>query len=189
MAALSLLKLSKLQIRIITFYLLNILGVMESVLSLYPTQSWDTSILPVLSSYGEPFMDVVCRDSCDGHDVGRVSMLSSINLRKYVLPPPLKFPPLCWFHSTRLSLYKCKRKKNFPDQDIHSRSNFVMTVRINISLWTVSVRRFKLEAKACNSWQEQETWDSQAVIDFNFCSWLTGKKCIFGLIGLFAALH
>ena len=46
---------------------------MENVLSLYPGQSWDTSILPVLSSYGEPFMDVVCRDSCDGHDVGRVS--------------------------------------------------------------------------------------------------------------------
>ena len=47
-------------------------GVMENVLSLYPGQSWDTSILPVLSSYGEPFMDAVCRDSCDGHDVGRV---------------------------------------------------------------------------------------------------------------------
>lgn len=46
---------------------------MENVLSLYPGQSWDTSILPVLSSYGEPFMDAVCRDSCDGHDVGRVS--------------------------------------------------------------------------------------------------------------------
>ena len=45
---------------------------MENVLSLYPGQSWDTSILPVLSSYGEPFMDAVCRDSCDGHDVGRV---------------------------------------------------------------------------------------------------------------------
>ena len=50
-----------------------LLGVMENVLSLYPGQSWDTSILPVLSSYGEPFMDAVCRDSCDGHDVGRVS--------------------------------------------------------------------------------------------------------------------
>lgn len=74
--------------------ILNIAGVIESVLSLYPSQSWDTSILPVLSSYGEPFMDVVCRDSCDGHDVGRVSMLSSINLRKYLLPPPLKFPLL-----------------------------------------------------------------------------------------------
>ena len=46
---------------------------MENVLSLYPGQSWDTSILPVLSSYGESFMDAVCRDSCDGHDVGRVS--------------------------------------------------------------------------------------------------------------------
>ena len=62
--------------RNINIYLLNIVGVMENVLSLYPSQSWDTSILPVLSSYGEPFMDVVCRDSCDGHDVGRVSMLS-----------------------------------------------------------------------------------------------------------------
>ena len=66
---------------------------MESVLSLYPSQSWDTSILPVLSSYGEPFMDVVCRDSCDGHDVGRVSIqLTVISLRKYILPLPLKFP-------------------------------------------------------------------------------------------------
>ena len=52
---------------------LSLLGVMENVLSLYPGQSWDTSILPVLSSYGEPFMDAVSRDSCDGHDVGRVS--------------------------------------------------------------------------------------------------------------------
>ena len=49
---------------------------MENVLSLYPGQSWDTSILPVLSSYGEPFMDAVCRDSCDGHDIGRVSYLT-----------------------------------------------------------------------------------------------------------------
>ena len=52
---------------------LAIAGVMKNVLSLYPGQPWDTSILPVLSSYGEPFMDTVCRDSCDGHDVGRVS--------------------------------------------------------------------------------------------------------------------
>lgn len=51
-------------------------GVMENVLSLYPGQSWDTSILPVLSSYGEPFMDAMCRDSCDGHDIGRVSYLT-----------------------------------------------------------------------------------------------------------------
>ena len=76
------LKLSNMQIGIILLIIFNInidplktAGVMENVLSLYPSQSWDTSILPVLSSYGEPFMDVVCRDSCDGHDVGRVSML------------------------------------------------------------------------------------------------------------------
>lgn len=66
-------------------YPLNIAGVMENVMALYPSQSWDTSILPVLSSYGEPFMDVVCRDSCDGHDVGRVSILRSINFWKYLL--------------------------------------------------------------------------------------------------------
>lgn len=54
-------------------------GVMENVLSLYPGQSWDTSILPVLSSYGEPFMDAVCRDSCDGHDVGRMLAFSLLD--------------------------------------------------------------------------------------------------------------
>lgn len=52
---------------------------MENVLSLYPGQSWDTSILPVLSSYGEPFMDAVCRDSCDGHDVGRMLAFSLLD--------------------------------------------------------------------------------------------------------------
>ena len=73
---------------IIKIYQLITAGVLESVLSLYPSQSWDTSILPVLSSYGEPFMDVVCRDSCDGHDVGRVSMLPSKNFEKCLLYPP-----------------------------------------------------------------------------------------------------
>lgn len=148
MAVWSLLKASMVQIGISTFYLLNIIGVMESVLSLYPSQSWDTSILPVLSSYGEPFMDVVCRDSCDGHDVGRVSIqLSFISLRKYILPLPLKFPPPPWFHSTRLSLCKQEKEKPFPDKNIHSKSNFLMTamIRNNISLWTVSVRPSKLK--------------------------------------------
>ena len=129
MAVWSLLKPSMVQIGISTFYLLNIIGVMESVLSLYPTQSWDTSILPVLSSYGEPFMDVVCRDSCDGHDVGRVSIqLTVISLRKYILPLPLKFPLTPWFHSTRLSSCKQEKEKHFPGKDIHSKSNFLMTV-------------------------------------------------------------
>lgn len=64
---------------LLVYRFLSLLGVMENVLSLYPGQSWDTSILPVLSSYGEPFMDAVCRDSCDGHDVGRVSLLHRIN--------------------------------------------------------------------------------------------------------------
>lgn len=54
-------------------------GVMKNVLSLYPGQPWDTSILPVLSSYGEPFMDTVCRDSCDGHDVGRMLAFSLLD--------------------------------------------------------------------------------------------------------------
>ena len=31
-------------------------------------------------SYGDAFMDTVCRDACDGHDVGRVSM----TLRPYL---------------------------------------------------------------------------------------------------------
>ena len=75
---------------IIKIYQLIAAGVLESVLSLYPSQSWDTSILPVLSSYGEPFMDVVCRDSCDGHDVGRVSILPSKNFDASSIPPSLK---------------------------------------------------------------------------------------------------
>ena len=33
----------------------------------------DAGTLSILSSYGEPFMETVCRDACDGHDVGRVS--------------------------------------------------------------------------------------------------------------------
>ena len=28
--------------------------------------------LSTILSYGTNFMDVVCRDACDGHDVGRV---------------------------------------------------------------------------------------------------------------------
>ena len=29
--------------------------------------------MTTISSYGDNFMQVVCRDACDGHDVGRVS--------------------------------------------------------------------------------------------------------------------
>ena len=29
--------------------------------------------MSTISSYGDNFMQVVCRDACDGHDVGRVS--------------------------------------------------------------------------------------------------------------------
>ena len=29
--------------------------------------------MATISSYGDNFMQVVCRDACDGHDVGRVS--------------------------------------------------------------------------------------------------------------------
>ena len=28
--------------------------------------------MATISSYGDNFMQVVCRDACDGHDVGRV---------------------------------------------------------------------------------------------------------------------
>ena len=30
--------------------------------------------LSTILSYGTNFMDIVCRDACDGHDVGRVSL-------------------------------------------------------------------------------------------------------------------
>ena len=29
-------------------------------------------------SYGDNFMDMVCRDACDGHEVGRVSWILSV---------------------------------------------------------------------------------------------------------------
>lgn len=29
----------------------------------------------IISSFGDSFMEIVCRDSCDGHDVTRVSDL------------------------------------------------------------------------------------------------------------------
>ena len=65
---------------------LNLSGVLGGVLS---SQSWDTSILSVLCSYGEPFMEAVCRDACDGHDVGRVRHLPP----SLPLPFPLSLPP------------------------------------------------------------------------------------------------
>lgn len=55
-------------------------GVLEGVLS-QPGESWELGTLSVLSSYGEPLMEVICRDACDGHDVGRMlafSLLDSI---------------------------------------------------------------------------------------------------------------
>ena len=30
--------------------------------------------LTTLNSFGEPFMDAVCKNACSGHDVARVSM-------------------------------------------------------------------------------------------------------------------
>lgn len=152
MAVWSLLKPSEMQIGILTFYLLNIVGVMESVLSLYPTQSWDTSILPVLSSYGEPFMDVVCRDSCDGHDVGRVSMLSSINLRKTSFPYFRSFH-YCFDFTLLICLYANKKKRKKILTRIYiARVIFYDCQSSGITYhWTVSVRPSKLKAKACNT--------------------------------------
>ena len=34
--------------------------------------------LATVHSYGDGFMEVVCRDACDGHDIGRVSTLTVI---------------------------------------------------------------------------------------------------------------
>lgn len=121
---------------IIKIYQLITAGVLESVLSLYPSQSWDTSILPVLSSYGEPFMDVVCRDSCDGHDVGRVSMLPFINFEKCLLHPPssevVTTDLISLFLLTYLTLpgflSSKKEEKSFHDRDIHKKIDFHMTV-------------------------------------------------------------
>ncbi|XP_048578619.1 nuclear pore complex protein Nup205 isoform X2 [Nematostella vectensis] len=53
-------------------------GVLEGVLS-QPGQSWDLGTLSVLSSYGEPFMEMLCRDACDGHDIGRMLAFSLLN--------------------------------------------------------------------------------------------------------------
>ena len=71
---------------------LNLSGVLGGVLS---SQSWDTSILSVLCSYGEPFMEAVCRDACDGHDVGRVRHLPpSLPPSPFLSPSlPLSLPP------------------------------------------------------------------------------------------------
>jgi len=35
--------------------------------------------MSTVSSYGENFMDIVCRDACDGHDVGRMLALSTLD--------------------------------------------------------------------------------------------------------------
>ena len=34
--------------------------------------------METISAYGDPFMETVCRDACDGHHVGRVSISGCI---------------------------------------------------------------------------------------------------------------
>ena len=34
--------------------------------------------MATVASYGDTFMEVVCRDACDGHDVGRVRTLERV---------------------------------------------------------------------------------------------------------------
>lgn len=46
-------------------------------------------------SYGDNFMDMVCRDACDGHDVGRVICLINIYLNEDLI-----FTCLCLKQST-----------------------------------------------------------------------------------------
>ena len=41
-------------------------------------------------SYGDNFMDMVCRDACDGHDVGRVSWIFSAVFH-YAITSPSSF--------------------------------------------------------------------------------------------------
>lgn len=39
--------------------------------------------MDTLNNYGQNLMDIICRDACDGHDVGRVGFHSPIYLHKY----------------------------------------------------------------------------------------------------------
>lgn len=37
--------------------------------------------LSTIATFGEAFMEVVCRDACDGHDIGRVSFGLTVDAR------------------------------------------------------------------------------------------------------------
>ena len=38
--------------------------------------------LATIKSFGSNLMDIVCRDACDGHNVGRVSLLSEFDCER-----------------------------------------------------------------------------------------------------------
>lgn len=39
--------------------------------------------LAIIESYGTTLMEVVCRDACDGHEIGRVTLLRTHTLASY----------------------------------------------------------------------------------------------------------
>lgn len=57
--------------------------------------------MAIIESYGAALMEVVCRDACDGHEIGRVKyhcvelLLNIVYLRKYILSQLLKCMLLC----------------------------------------------------------------------------------------------
>ena len=52
-----------------------IIGTSDAVLSSLSKESWEANTLSFLAKHGESFMDMVCRDACDGPEIGEVIML------------------------------------------------------------------------------------------------------------------
>ena len=41
-------------------------------------ESWEANTLSVISRHGDQFMDMLCRDACDGPEIGEVCVLQMV---------------------------------------------------------------------------------------------------------------